>query len=230
MKSVKLLLAAAALVAMPTLFVSCDDDPWYDDYGWGWDDDYYNNSGYYDNSNDQSQQLLAEAESLSGEWDGKMVYTNGDDAQQSTFYANMTFVRNNSNAIKGTGTGVDYTLDDRGNVGETQTLKFNWYIDDSTGDIHIKYLTQNGFAFVMDANATQHGFTLTRNDDGSGTFKGYMLGSNTKDMIYIDLNIVQNTEAKRALTRATYAKSMTFGSDLSNHTFNNVKAGLDKRR
>lgn len=210
------LVAAALLVAAPTLFTSCDDDPWYDDgyYNpwwsdyydddYDWDDDYYDNGG----NADQGTSVYDEAEVLQGEWDGSMVYTNGDNGQKSSFYANMTFVRNNSNAIKGTGTEIDYTLDSNGNVAETNgPLKFNWYIDEQTGDIYIKYLTQNMSTFVMDASAKQHGFSIKEN---AGIFSGYMLGTNNKDMIYIDLKRVQNNEAKK-LTRAATTVT-TFGS------------------
>ena len=44
MKAFKIMMAVAAIAAMPMLFTSCDDDPdyWYD--GWTWGDD-YNNPG-----------------------------------------------------------------------------------------------------------------------------------------------------------------------------------------
>lgn len=210
------LVAAALLVAAPTLFTSCDDDPWYDDDYNPWWSDYYDgdydwNDNYYDNggnSGDQRTTVYDEAEVLQGEWEGSMVYTNGDNGKRSSFYANMIFSRNNRNAIKGTGTEYDYTLDSNGNVAETNgPLKFNWYIDEQTGDIHIKYLTQNMSTFVMDASAKQHGFYI---DENAGTFSGYMLGTNNKDMIYIDLKRVQNNEAKK-LTRAATTVT-TFGS------------------
>ena len=87
MKKIFTLVAAALLVAAPALFTSCDDDPYwydddepwwydYDDGGYGWNDNYYNNGG---NDNDGST-AYDEAEVLQGEWDGTMVYTNGDDA------------------------------------------------------------------------------------------------------------------------------------------------------
>lgn len=212
------LVAAALLVAAPTLFTSCDDDPWYDDYYNPWWSDYYDgdydwNDNYYDNGgngSDQGTTVYDEAEVLQGEWDGTMVYTNGDNGQQSSFYANMTFVRNNSNAIKGTGTEIDYTLDNNGKIAEqSDPMKFNWYIDEQTGDIHIKYTnTESKSAFVMDASAKQHGFYI---DENAGTFSGYMLGTNIKDMIYIDLKRVQNNEAKK-LTRSAATPARSFGS------------------
>ena len=226
----KAFLAVALLVALPAMFTSCDDDPWYDDDCWGWNDDYYNNGGYYNNDDDNGSTLLDEADVLSGEWDGTMTYTNGDDGQQSQFYANMTFVRNNSNAIKGTGTEIDYTLDSNNQVANQQTQKFNWYIDESTGDIHIKYLTGNGLAFVMDLNASQHGFHLSKDNNGTGSFYGYMIGTNTKDMIYINLTSVQNTDAKKFLpTRAAATQQHSFGMGAQAPSFNAVK-GFDGRR
>ena len=226
----KVFLAVALLIALPAMFASCDDDPWYDDDYWGWNDDYYDNSGYYNDNDENGSKLLDEAEVLTGEWDGTMTYTNGDNGQQSQFYANMTFVRNNSNAIKGTGTEIDYTLDSNNQVADQQTLKFNWYIDENTGDIHIKYLSGNNLAFVMDLNASQHGFSLQKDGKGVGTFYGYMIGTNTKDMIYINLTSVQNTDAKKFLpTRAAATQQHSFGMGAQKPSFNAVK-GLDGRR
>jgi hypothetical protein len=219
MKKIFTLVAAALLVAAPALFTSCDDDPWYwygddtpwwygyDDGGYGWNNDYYDNGG--DNS-DEGTSVYDEAEVLQGQWDGSMVYTNGDNGQQNSFYANMTFVRNNSNAIKGTGIEIDYTLDSNGKIDQqNDPLMFNWYIDEQTGDIYIKYTnTQNQATYVMDASAKQHGFQL---DENSGTFGGYMLGTNNNDMIYIELKRVQNNSAKK-LTRSTATTHTFFGS------------------
>lgn len=232
MKQFKILMAVVLMVSAPVLFTSCDDDPWYDDGwryddqwwsdyndgGWNWNNDYYNNGG---NPN-QGSSVLDEAEVLEGEWDGTMNYTNGDDGSVSKFYANMTFVRNNSNSIKGTGTEVDYTLTSQGEVGDMQTLKFNWYIDEETGDIHIHYLTSSGFAFVMDASASKHGFSLVENEN----FEGYMIGTNNKDMIYINLKPVQNNEAKKA-TRSTSVRC--FGS-ANVEKLNGGAEKLNKRR
>lgn len=232
MKAIHLLLATATLVAMPALFTSCDDDPWYDDYdgwydGYDWHHDNYDNND--DDGDDQGDQLVAEAEALTAEWDGKMVYTYGTNGHKDTFGANMTFVRNSSTAIKGTGTEIDYTTDANGKVTDSQTLKFDWSIDESTGNINIKYLTDTGFTFVLDASATQKGFSLKRNNDGSGTFSGYMIGTNNPDEIYFELKTVQNTNAK-AFTRATAGKNLTFGADTTKPVFTGVKAGLNNRR
>ena len=103
-------------------------------------------------------------------------------------------------------------------------LKFNWYIEEKTGDIYIKYLTQNKTTFVMDASAKEHGFWLEENK----CFKGYMIGTNNKDMIYIDLSPVKNNEAKKA-TRATSDTSRCFGSDIISPV-STGKQGLSNRR
>lgn len=240
MKRLSIIIAMALVVAVPVLFTSCDDEPWdrfwyYDEYGdagpwwfdygnggWNWDNNYWNSGGDYNGGGSQGNSVLDEAEVLEGEWDGVMAYTNGDDGTVSRFYANMTFVRNDSRAIKGTGTEVDYTLDSSNQVDSQQTLKFNWYIDEKTGDIHIHYLTSNGSAFVMDASAGYHGFSLVENE----RFEGYMIGTNNNDMIYVKLNPVQNNEAKK-LTRASFTRS--FGAD----NIAPIKGGrekLDNRR
>jgi hypothetical protein len=203
MKKIFTFVAAALLMAAPALFTSCDDDPyWYDGDG-----PMVNPNG--GNDNDDSY-AYDEAEVLQGEWDGTMVYINGDNGQRSSFYANMTFVRNNSDAIKGTGTEIDYTLDSNGKIDhQNDPLKFNWNIDEQTGDIYIKYTnTDNKSTFVMDASASQYGFSLNEN---AGSFSGYMLGTSNNDMIYIDLKRVQNREAK-SLTRATTSTPRFFGS------------------
>lgn len=237
MKKFNLMVVAAFIMAAPALFTSCDDDPWddwrygdqwwagYDDGGWRWNNNYWNNGGYYNGGDDQGQgnTVLDEAEVLNGEWDGAMAYTSGSDGSVSKFNANMTFVRNNGNAIKGTGTEVDYTLNRNNQVDQTQTLKFNWYIDENTGDIYIHYLTENGLTFVMDLSASQHGFYL---DESSGSFYGYMIGTNNRDMIYIDLKRVSNNEAKKA-TRASATRS--FGSSDIAKTFGG-STGLSNKR
>ena len=224
MKKIFTFMAAAMIMAASALFTSCDDDPWWDDHqpwygedvpwwygyyngGYNWNNDYYDNGGNNDND---GTSVYDEAKVLQGEWEGTMVYTNGNNGQQNSFYANMTFVRNNSNAIKGTGTEIDYTLNSSGKIAEqNDPLKFNWYIDGQTGDIYIKYTnTKNKAVFVMDASSKQHGFYL---DENARIFSGYMLGTNNNDMIYIDLKRQQNNEAKK-MTRATTTTVRSFGS------------------
>ena len=200
MKKIFTFVAAALLMAVPALFTSCDDDPWYDD--WGWHDDYWDNGDNYDdNDNNSGNTLQDEAEVLQGEWEGKMAYTNSSNGQVDNFYANMTFVRNDSYSIKGTGTEMDYVLKEDGtpDYNNINTLKFDWYISNN-GNIHIKYLTTNQTEFVLDASATTYGFTL---DEKTGAFNGYMLGTNTKDQIEFDFKRVQNNNAKKLFSTST---------------------------
>ena len=90
MRTIKSFIAAGLLLAVPVVFSSCYSDPWYDDDPWygtnepwwyeyntgdtyRWSDYNYNNNSY-----SSGQSVLDEAEVLTGEWDGVMVYTNGD--------------------------------------------------------------------------------------------------------------------------------------------------------
>lgn len=225
MRTFKTFIAAALLLAVPVVFSGCYSDPWDDNDPWygtdvPWWYDYSNGNNYswndynYNNNGHSSGQIvLDEAEVLAGEWDGTMVYTNGDNGKKNRFNANMTFSRNSSNAIKGTGTEIDYLTDVQGNVTEQQQpLKFNWYIDERTGDIHVKYLTQNGMAFVMDRSARTHGFFL---DEQNGVFNGYMVGTNNPDMIQFDLRRVTNNNAKAApFTKAAQKSVIVIGENI----------------
>ena len=55
-----------------------------------------------------------------------------------------------------------------------------------------------------------------------------MIGTNNKDMIYIDLSPVKNNEAKKA-TRATTGASRSFGSNIIS-TISTGKQALTSRR
>jgi len=225
MRTFKTFIAAALLLAVPVVFSGCYSDPWDDNDPWygtdvPWWYDYsngnnysWNDYNYNNNGHSSGQTVLDEAEVLAGEWDGTMVYTNGDNGKKDRFNANMTFSRNSSNAIKGTGTEIDYLTDAQGNVTEQQQpLKFNWYIDERTGDIHVKYLTQNGTAFVMDRSARTHGFFL---DEQNGVFNGYMVGTNNPDMIQFDLRRVTNNNAKAApFTKAAQKPVIVIGENI----------------
>lgn len=246
MKKSIFFMAVALLFASPAIFTSCGDDYWdgpgpepdgpwygdnepwwysYDDGNWNWNNNYYNNGGDYNGDSGQGNTVLDEAQVLNGEWDGTMVYTNGDTGEQSQFYANMTFVQNNANSIKGTGTEIDYTLDSNNQVADQQTLKFDWYIEESTGDIYIHYTnTENQSTFVMDISASQHGFELVENQ----YFRGYMIGTNNNDMIYINLNRQLNNNAKSA-TRSSVTSSRSFGSN-NVASLNGGTNKLDNRR
>ncbi|WP_048798920.1 hypothetical protein [Segatella buccae] len=220
MNKMKKYVVLLAIAIVPLAFASCDDadwydgDPWWYSYyggGYSWNNDYYNNGGYYNGGGYENNGLttLDEAQVLAGEWDGKVDYTNGITGEVSQFYANMTFVQNNSTAIKGTGTERDYD----GN-GNSQILRFSWYIDINNGDIHIRY-TDSKNEFVMDYGSTNRGFWL---NESSGTFGGYMMGTNNRDMVYIDL------------TRVTAGAKATRAGVASNSTATTMTATTGKER
>ena len=171
MKYIKSLLMLAAITVASMTFVSCDDDPWYDPYGWSnnygdwhWNNDYWNQGG--NGNNQDGDERTAMAQTLCGEWGGEMDYSyiNEDGESRSTdvYYTTMKFFQYNQNSKSYSGEGVetDYLLDSQGNVIEdkSQTLDFSWYIEDN-GDIYIKY-KNSGATFVLDYGSSQAGFHL----------------------------------------------------------------------
>ena len=229
MKKITRILTVLAVAALPFAFTSCDDDYdyWYGDtYPWWYN--YHEDGGrwdYGDNNNDNpGNTLVDEAQVLNGEWNGTMVYTNGSNGTTDKFYATMTFVQNNSNAIKGTGTEYDYYRNADGSVGNSQTLHFSWYINNN-GDIYVKY--DSGSTFVMDMNASQHGFYL---DEATGIFRGYMIGTNNSDLRQFDFTR-QTSGAKGSKgLKAVSPKTTTFGADVVDRISLTGKMSLPGRR
>ena len=229
MKKITRILTVLAVAALPFAFTSCDDDYdyWYGDtYPWWYN--YHEDDGrwdYGDNNDDNpGNTLVDEAQVLNGEWNGTMAYTNGSDGTTNQFYATMTFVQNNSNAIKGTGTEYDYYRNADGSVANSQTLHFSWYIDNN-GDIYVKY--DSGSTFVMDMNASQHGFYL---DEATGIFRGYMIGTNNSDLIQFDFTR-QTSGAKGSKgLKAVSPKTTTFGADVVDRISLTGKMSLPGRR
>ena len=230
MKKITRILTVLAVAALPFAFTSCDDDdywygdsyPWWYNYHedggrWGYDND-------YNDDNNQGNTLVDEAQVLNGEWNGTMVYTNGSDGTTNQFYATMTFVQNNSNAIKGTGTEYDYYRNDDGSVGNSQTLHFTWYIDNN-GDIYVKY--DSGSTFVMDMNASQHGFYL---DEATGVFRGYMIGTNNSDLIYFEFTRQTSGAKSSKGQKAVSPKTTTFGANVIDRISLTGKMSLPGRR
>lgn len=212
MKKIYNLLTVLAIAALSFSVSSCYDDPWYDwnygysywdyDYGYhdyGWNQDY---NGYY-HQNDQSEAYdLADA--LLGEWEGDVTYQYTDENKnlaQATFKALFKFEQfsGSGTSLSGTGTETDY--DDEGN---TQTLQFAWYVDEQTSDIYIRY-ADTGKTFVMDIDSEYRGFFL---DTGKGIFYGYAFGTNTTDMLYLDLQRPSSMMAKGS----SAANQKSFGS------------------
>lgn len=229
MKKITRILTVLAVAALPFAFTSCDDDYdyWYGDtYPWWYN--YHEDGGrwdYGDNNDDNpGNTLVDEAQVLNGEWNGTMAYTNGNDGTTNQFYATMTFVQNNSNAIKGTGTEYDYYRNDDGSVGNSQTLHFTWYIDNN-GDIYVKY--DSGSTFVMDMNASQHGFYL---DEATGVFRGYMIGTNNSDLIYFEFTRQTSGAKSSKGQKAVSPKTTTFGANVIDRISLTGKMSLPGRR
>ena len=108
-------------------FTSCDDDDyWYDDYnhgGWGWNQGDWNNGS----NGSQDDDLLLEAQTLTGDWRGSVMLSelaeDGQSRNNYSFIAEMTFYQagDKVNSLSGNGVEVDYA--DDGSY-ESQTLKF----------------------------------------------------------------------------------------------------------
>ena len=199
-----------AIAAASFSFTSCDDDDyWYDDYnhgGWGWNQGDWNNgsNGSLDNL------LLSEAQTLTGDWRGSALLSElADDGQSRNNYSfntEMTFYQagDKVNSLSGNGVEVDYIEE----TGESQTLKFTWYID-KNGDIYIRY-NDTGATYVMDAGAKQYGFHLGQEDGKMvDTFYGYMIGTGAAkgDVMQIDLERYDPSGA-RMKTRSAVTDSV----------------------
>lgn len=227
MKSMLMLMAIAAA---SLAFTSCDDDPWdepwhdpygwYEDYnhgGWGWNQGSWN-QGSHGSADDN---LVAEAQTLVGEWYGPVTYSyiQDDGVSRGTdeFYADMIFYQSGSNAdaLSGNGVEIDYVYAEGGDVADQQTLKFAWYVDNN-GDIYIRY-DGSGATFVMDAGASQYGFNLGSYKGEKGDiFRGYMIGTGSVkgDVIYIDLGRVTSGgyNAKKLTRSASGAEAFGRGA------------------
>lgn len=173
MKKIYYLATLLMLAAMPVLFTSCDDEPyyWYEDYYGDWYDDY----DWYDKPFDYGKSdLVTMAQTLNGTWSGTATneYTNDDGQRERvSFYADFTFTQYSQNSNNGTGYETDY--DDSGNE---QTLRFKWYIDPRTYDIYIEYVN-SGYQYVLNfrGNSNTSGFYLGYDDQlRKDVFSGVM--------------------------------------------------------
>lgn len=190
------------------------------------------NNSYRQEENGQVNKLVAEAQTLTGEWDGDMTneYTDDKTGQRlsSSFHANMKFFQYKSSANSLQGNGVEVDTDAQGN---TQTLAFSWKVLDN-GNIKITY-TKTGTIFNLDINATNDGFHLGYDKTkGYDTFYGVARSTNTTDVMRFDLARQRPASAKaqNALTRASSKAS--FGAAKANdYAKNSVGAvnGLRER-
>lgn len=178
MKTVRIMMAIAAIAAMPMLFTSCDDDPdyWYDDWAWGRDYNYRPNDG---NVDDQDF-LIAMAQTLNGQWRGSMraYRLNGQrQAIDSVDYStDIEFVQYNSSAISGTGTQHDY--DPYTGIKQYQR-DFTWYIDPKTGDIYLTYKSQE-----QDGSYSDYVMRINYDDLNlnNRSFTGYLWSSDATEL------------------------------------------------
>lgn len=173
MKKLHTMLATAMVVAMPTLFASCDSDPWYDDAWhdtWTWGENYNHRP---DNGNvDNDDFFVSMAQTLSGRWRGDMMAYKLDskgNAIDSIYYTtDIEFKQYNSQSISGIGTQYDFNP-------KTEQLElqrdFSWYIDPKTGDIYMNYKEKNN-----DGSLSDYGMKIAYNDLNldNRTFTGYL--------------------------------------------------------
>lgn len=197
MKHLKLFWATLVFGVLPFSFTSCDDP-------WGWDyydyyEDWYYDYNWYDDAFDYgTERLKLMASTLRGHWEGTMRNEYTDDFGHRVYvdmYVYFEFDQYNSRSLNGRGREIDYV----GN--ESQELRFSWYIDPRSGDIHIRY-DGSGYTFVLDShgNSQTSGFSLS--DD---YFNGVMEGVNNDELIYFDC--VRTTWAKPSLPWATHKKA-----------------------
>ena len=199
------------LAAMPVLFTSCDDDPyyWYDDYYGDWYDDY----NWYDTPFDHGKDdLVSMAQTLSGTWSGTATNEYTDDngqRQRTSFYVEFTFVQYASNTNNGTGYETD--TDDSGNE---QTLRFKWYIDPRTNNIYIENV-KSQYKYVLDSssNSETSGFYLGYDDQSRrDIFDGVMEGVNNNEYIFFECNrVTSNGVAPKTGVKASVQTGKSYG-------------------
>ncbi len=212
MKKIYYLATLLMLAAMPVLFTSCDDEPyyWYEDYYGDWYDDY----DWYDKPFDYGKSdLVTMAQTLNGTWSGTATneYTNDDGQRERvSFCADFTFTQYSQNSNNGTGYETDY--DDSGNE---QTLRFKWYIDPRTYDIYIEYVN-SGYQYVLNSrgNSNTSGFYLGYDDQlRKDVFSGVMEGVNNNEYIFFDCDrVTARNVAPRTQAGASAVTGKSYGS------------------
>ena len=173
-----------------------------------------------------------------GKWYGPVTYSyineDGISRGKDEFYATMIFYQsgNRKNALSGSGVEIDEVYDGKGEVEDSQTLEFTWYIDNN-GDIYIRY-AKSGATFVLDAGASQTGFHLGEEQGRDRyTFYGYMIGvgSAKGDVITFDFE-EQYTGLAKKVTRASAAAASvnTFGKSIGIKKLSGAEKRLNDRR
>ena len=171
-----------------------------------------------------------------GKWYGPMTYSyineDGVSRGKDEFYATMIFYQsgNRKNALSGSGVEIDEVYDGKGEVEDSQTLEFTWYIDNN-GDIYIRY-AKSGATFVLDAGASQTGFHLGEEQGNARyTFYGYMIGvGNAKgDIINFDFEEVPTGFSKKQ-TRSAGGSASTFGKASGIKKMTGAEKRLNDRR
>lgn len=230
MKKIYYLATLLMLAAMPVLFTSCDDEPyyWYEDYYGDWYDDY----DWYDKPFDYGKSdLVTMAQTLNGTWSGTATneYTNDDGQRERvSFYADFTFTQYSQNSNNGTGYETDY--DDSGNE---QTLRFKWYIDPRTYNIYIEYVNSS-YQYVLNSrgNSNTSGFYLGFDDQlRKDVFSGVMEGVNNNEYIFFDCErVTARNVASRTQSEATVVIGKSYGNAKGiSRTDASAPMGLRKR-
>ncbi len=230
MKKSKTIMALAAMAVAAFSFTSCDEPyerhGWNDPYGWynNYNDWSWNNNDWNDGTQDsQDTQLLNLANTLMGEWYGsaQFSYLNDDGESRTTkdFNVDMKFFQygTSGKALCGQGIEEDIKYADDGTVSDSQTLTFNWYIDDN-GDIYIKY--DDGGTYVMDGTAKYYGYYVGyEKNNPKDVFYGYMIGIGQAQgkLMYIDLTRVNTTSnakgnaSANSIEQAGATEHLSFG-------------------
>ena len=127
MKQLKSYRVWIVLGLLALTIVGCDNytDEWYpgNHHGYYYDDDYV------------SDDMLAMAEYIEGQWSGTLIakYTEGGIAYADSFYVDYTFQRS-KNQASGIGTEYTFTLAEE----PYKTRKFTWYINQD-GHVYIDF-------------------------------------------------------------------------------------------
>lgn len=253
MKRIYSLLTLLVLAATPAMLTSCDpDEPWHDgpdnywynDYYGDWYDDYdwYGKPFDYGKSD-----LVSMAQTLNGAWTGTLTdeYTDDNGQRvQANMYVDFTFVQYDNKSNNGTGYEIDYvpSCDKNGNpvydkngnqiYDESETRKFEWYIDPRTYNIYIQYKSSN-YRYLLDShgNSETSGFSLGWNKQKQrDEFNGVMEGINTDEYIFFDCErVTANRIAARKAPSTTVHKKLSFGkADGFKRTKSNVPMALRK--